>query len=106
MHIQPLTFPKPDEPRQKVLLDLQQNGVHILYGTVFLKKGTRIPETGFTRHPQHEISYLHSGSIQMLHLDGSDGTVLKAGDLISMEALEPQAGLVLEDTAIIYLLIG
>lgn len=106
MKIKTIEFAKPDEPRQKVLFEFEKNGQTINYGTVFLKKGIRIPDEGFSRHPQHEISYVQSGKIQMLEEDGTKGGILKTGDVISLEALEPQAGIVLEDTKIIYILIG
>lgn len=106
MIIKPIEFAKPEEPRQKVLFEFEKNGQKINYGTVFLKKGIRIPDEGFSRHPQHEISYVQSGKIQMLEEDGTKGGILKTGDIISLEAFEPQAGIVLEDTKIIYILIG
>lgn len=106
MTVQALTFSTPDEPRQKILFESEKNGMSINYGTVFLKEGIRIPAKGFTQHPQHEISYVQNGKIQMLNPDGSNGDLLQTGDVVSIEALEPQAGLVLEDTKIIYVLIG
>lgn len=106
MEIKSLQFANADEPRQKELFKFEKNGMTVNYGTIFLKKGIRIPEEGFSKHPQHEISYVQSGKIQMLNEDNSYAEILKTGDVISLEALEPQAGIVLEDTKIIYLLIG
>ena len=106
MDIQPLSFAKSEEQRQQIIFEFNKSGVAVNFGTIFLKKGTRIPEKGFTQHPQHEISYLKKGKIQMLHPDDTKEGILKSGDVVSIEALEPQAGIVLEDTEIIYFLIG
>jgi quercetin dioxygenase-like cupin family protein len=106
MTIQKMKFPSPNEPRQKVLFDLKKESFTINYGTVLLKKGIRIPEKGFTKHPQHEISYIASGKIQMLLENGKNGPILHTGDIISLEANEAQAGIVLEDCKIIYVLVG
>lgn len=106
MKIKSIQFAKPEEPRQKVLFEFETNGQTVNYGTVFLKKGIRIPDEGFSRHPQHELSYVQLGKIQILQEDGTKGSILKTGDVVSLEALEPQAGIVLEDTTIIYVLIG
>lgn len=106
MKIESIEFAKADEPRQKEVFKFEKNGMTVNYGTIFLKKGTRIPEEDFSKHPQHEISYLQSGKIQMLNEDNSNSEILKTGDVISLEAYEPQAGIALEDTKIIYILIG
>lgn len=106
MKIESIKFATEDEARQKVLFNFEKDGRNINYGTVFLKKGMRIPEEGFSKHPQHEISYLQSGKIQMLNEDNSNLRILNAGEVISLEPFEPQAGLILEDSCIIYILIG
>jgi len=101
-----IEFAQLNEPRQKVIFEFEKNGMTVNYGTVFLKKGIRIPEEGVTRLSQHEISYVQSGKIQMLNEDGAYAGILQTGDVIQIEAFEPQVGLVLEDTNIIYILIG
>lgn len=106
MKKQALTFSSDPENRQKALFEIENETLSINYGTVILKKGIRIPETGFTQHPQHEISYLVEGKIQTLNPDGTNGEILTTGDAVYIEALEAQAGIVLEDTKIIYVLIG
>jgi len=106
MDIKHIEFPIPGQAHQKILFDLERKGTTINFGTVFLEKGRRIPDEGYSKHPQHEISYIHTGRIQILNEDGSKAVILKSGDIVSLEAFEPQAGLVLEDTKIIYLLIG
>ena len=72
---------------------------------MFLKKGTRIPEKGFTKHSSHEISIIQKGRIEMLNEDGSIKGYLEEGDVVYIEAFEAQAGNVLEDTYLIYTLI-
>lgn len=105
MEIKKVVFPKPDEAYNKPILVIQNDEVDIQYGTVLLKKGTRIPEKGFSKHPQYEISYVVSGNIELLNEDGSIKGYLKAGDAVYVEAFEAQAGNVLEETRIIYTLI-
>lgn len=106
MKIKKLSFPKPEEERQRVIFDFQKENCGINFGTVFLSKGIRIPEKGFTRHPQCEISYIQVGKIQIIHPDGSFGGYLESGDVVRISPNEPQAGIVMEDTKIIYVLIG
>ncbi|MEM6768298.1 MAG: hypothetical protein AAF655_25395 [Bacteroidota bacterium] len=107
MEIKKLTFPDSSEDRQRVLFTFKAHPeVGVNYGTVFLKKGTRIPEKGVSRHPQHEISFIQRGSIKMVDEQDMEIGLLKEGDIIYLQALEPQAGYVLEDTRIIYMLIG
>jgi len=105
MEIKKITYPKPHEHYNKSLFHIQKEQVEFQFGTVFLKKGTRIPEVGFTKHTSHEISMIQKGNIEMLHEDGSIKGYLKSGDVVYLEAFEAQAGNVLEDTKLIYMLI-
>jgi len=106
MDIKQIQFSTDDKNRQTVLFDINDKNVKINYGTVVLKKGVRIPEQGFTKHSQHEISFIQSGKIKMLNEDETELGILRTGDVIHLNPLEPQAGIVLENTKIIYLLIG
>jgi len=106
MEIKDIQFSTDSENRQKVIFEFNDEHTKVNYGTVFLKKGIRIPGQGFTTHEQHEISFVQSGKIQMLNEDGTELGILKTGDVIHLDPLEPQAGFVLEDTRIIYVLIG
>lgn len=105
MEIKKITYPKKNEHYNKSLFQVKNEGVDFQFGTVFLKKGTRIPESGFTKHPSHEISIIQKGKIEMLNEDGSSKGYLQEGDVIYIKAFEPQAGNVLEDTSLIYTLI-
>ena len=105
MEIKKITYPKPNEHYNKSFFHVQKERTEFQMGTVFLKKGTRIPEVGFTRHPSHEISIIQHGNIQMLNEDGTIKGYLKSGDVVYLEAFEAQAGNVLEDTKLIYMLI-
>jgi hypothetical protein len=100
-----ITYPLHDEYYNKSIFHIKNEKIEIQFGTVFLKKGTRIPENGFTRHESHEISIIQKGKIEMLHEDGSLKGYIQGGDVIYIEALEAQAGNVIEDTSIIYSLI-
>lgn len=105
MEIKKITYPLQDEYYNKSILHIKNEKLEIQFGTVFLKKGTRIPEKGFTKHPSHEISIIQKGKIEMINEDGSSKGYLQTGDVIYIKALEAQAGNVLEDTSLIYTLI-
>ena len=79
----------------KSIFHIQKEKLDIQFGTVFLQKGTRIPEKGFTKHANHEISIIQKGKIEMLNEDGSIKGYLKTGDVVavrekskSLEAIE------------------
>jgi signal-transduction protein with cAMP-binding, CBS, and nucleotidyltransferase domain len=105
MIIKKIKYPLEHEKHTKLIFQIQQENIKLQFGTVFLKKGTRIPEKGFTKHPEHEISIIQKGKIEMLNEDGSVKGYLKTGDVVSINALEAQAGNVLEDTQLMYTLI-
>lgn len=105
MEIKKITYPTSKEHYNKSLFHVKTEHVDIQFGTVFLKKGTRIPEKGFTKHECHEISIIQKGKIAMLNEDGSSKEYLKEGDVVYIKAFEAQAGNVLEDTFLIYTLI-
>lgn len=86
------------------LFKVEVNGQVIDSGTIFLKKGIRIPETDFNRY-EREISYLLEGEIEIIGTDGKIKGKIGAGEAIMFDQLEPQAGNVIRDTTIIYFLI-
>lgn len=104
MKLKRIIYPKGDEYYNNELLSLTNAGVTTMFGTVFLKKGTRIPEMGFSTHPFNEVSIITQGCIEMLNEDGTISGYLKEGTAVFINALEPQAGNVLEDTKLIYIL--
>lgn len=104
--IKQVKFSTDKKARQIQLFDFVEKGVGTTIGTINLQKGIRIPEKGYTRHARHEVSFLQTGKIQMLLSDGSKGDILSAGDVIHLTPNEPQAGFVMEETKIIYMLIG
>lgn len=105
MEIKKITYPLQDEHYNKSIFHITNRKVDFQFGTVSLKKGTRIPEKGFTKHPSHEISIIQKGKIEILNEDGSSKGYLQEGDVVYIKAFEAQAGNVLEDTKIIYTLI-
>ncbi|MFT6755729.1 MAG: quercetin dioxygenase-like cupin family protein [Urechidicola sp.] len=105
MEIKQITYPSSEEDYNKPFFTIKNEQVDFQFGTVFLQKGTRIPEKGFTKHDSHEISIIQKGKIEMLNEDGSVKGYLKAGDVVYINALEAQAGNVLEDTQLMYTLI-
>ncbi|SEC00789.1 hypothetical protein SAMN04489761_2235 [Tenacibaculum sp. MAR_2009_124] len=104
MQIKKITYPSPSEPYSKELLSEISKGVKTTLGTVFLKKGTRIPDKGFSKHPFNEVSIITKGCIEMLNEDESIKGCLRTGSAVYINALEAQAGNVLEDTTLIYIL--
>ena len=104
MKVKKITYPKSNEHYNKELLSEVNQGIKTTLGTVFLKKGTRIPNQGFSKHPFNEVSMIMKGCIEMLNEDGSTKGYLKKGHAVYINALEAQAGNVLEDTTLIYVL--
>ncbi len=104
MEIKKIIYPTEKEHYNNELLTQTNNGITTTFGTVFLKKGNRIPKEGFSRHPFNEVSIITSGCIEMI--DEKDNVIeyLKAGTAVYINALEPQAGNVLEDTELIYVI--
>lgn len=105
MEVKTITYPKPNENYNKLLFHIKKKGIDLQFGTVFLSKNSRIPTEGFTQHPEHEISIIEEGKIEILNQNGSIKDILTAGKVIYINAGEPHAGNVLEDTKIIYLLV-
>lgn len=105
MEIKKIKYPSSTEHYNTSLFHIKNEQVDVQFGTVFLKKGTRIPEKGFTKHACLEISIIQKGKIEMLNEDGSSKAYLKEGDVVYIKAFEAQAGNVLEDTSLIYTLI-
>lgn len=105
MKIEKLVFPKITEHFLNEIFSKEEKDNHFSFGTVTLEKGTRIPEVGFTRHPEYEISYVESGKIQMINEDDSMGKIISTGEVMYFDKEEPQAGIVLETVKIIYVLI-
>ena len=104
MKLTSIAYPEKEAHYNKVLLSETNAKTTTTLGTVFLKKGTRIPNKGFSRHPFNEISIIIEGCIEMLHEDNTVAGYLKKGTAVYINALEPQAGNVLEDTKLIYVL--
>lgn len=99
-----ITYPTPEEYYNKELVNTSNGSVRTICGTVFLKKGTRIPETGFSKHPFNEVSIIIEGCIKMLNEKNLPIGKLEKGQLVYINSGEPQAGYVLEDTKLIYVL--
>lgn len=104
MILKEIIYPDPKDYYNNELVTHENAGVLTTFGTVYLKKGSRIPEKGFSRHPFNEVSIVTEGCIEMLNEDGTVAGYLKKGTVVYINALEPQAGNVLEDTKLIYVL--
>ncbi len=99
-----LIYPLGNAYYNNELLSQTHAGVTTIVGTVFLKKGTRIPAQGFSRHPFNEVSIVTKGLIEMINEEDKIIGTLKPGIAVVIKAGEPQAGNVLEDTELIYIL--
>lgn len=104
MELKKITYPTHEEYYNKELLTYTNLGIQTICGTVFLKKGTRIPETGSSRHPFNEISLIMEGCIEMIDEEGVLIGKLEKGNVVYINAGEAQAGNVIEDTKLIYVL--
>ena len=67
MKVLKLSYPSGSkEDYLKELFVHSEQAFNLQFGTVFLKKGTRIPEQGFTHHDQKKIVFLVEGEIKIL----------------------------------------
>lgn len=91
----------------KELFIHKEDAFNLQFGTVFLKKGARIPEEGFTHHDQMKIVFLVKGEIKIfLKNQPSFKRILIAGDSIMVDYFEGHGGVVIEDAKIIFVLFG
>lgn len=104
MELKKITYPSSEEYYNKELISKTNDGINTICGTVFLKKGTRIPETGFSTHPFNEVSIIIEGCIEMLNQDNMPIDKIEKGQVVYINSGEAQAGNVLEDTKLIYVL--
>ena len=104
MILKKILYPKGDEHYNNELVSYENEGITTTFGTVFLKKGSRIPKEGFSRHPFNEVSIITEGCIEMINEEGNSIDSLTKGTAVYINALEPQAGNVIEDTTLIYVL--
>lgn len=88
----------------KQLVEIQEGEIHFRMGTVFLPKGSRLPKEGMKSNPEHEISIVLEGRIRAITKDGE--RVVGKGELVQFAPNEMQAGEVLEDCRIVWVLLG
>ena len=109
MIVEDLSFPTGSkEDYLKELFVFKEDNFGLQFGTVFLKKGTRIPEDGYTHHDQRKIVYLIEGVIEILSEDDIEGDAgfLKAGQIFLTDYFEGHGGIVKEDAKILFVLFG
>jgi len=82
MKVLELSYPSGSkEDYLKELFVHKVEAFNLQFGTVFLKKGTRMPELGFTHHDQKKIVFLVEGKIKILLENAVDFiSVLIAGE--------------------------
>ena len=109
MEILDLTFPSGfKEDYLKELFVQKEAAYNLQFGTVFLKKGRRIPEEGFTHHDQKKIVFLMEGEIKILLEEKSKANVdhLRKGQVFMTDYKEGHGGIVVEDAKILFVLFG
>jgi hypothetical protein len=99
-----LTYPLVGENYLKQLTEISTGDVILKLGTVFLKAGTRLPSTGLKANPEHEISIITEGCIKAITTNGEK--MLRKGEMVQFSANEMQAGEVIEDCKIIWILLS
>lgn len=104
MEVIKVKYPQKNEHYSLELCQQRNGDILTTLGTVFLEKGTRIPAEGFSRHPFNEVSIITKGCIEMISEEGTVLGYLTKGTAVYISAKEPQAGNVLEDTELIYVL--
>ncbi len=99
-----IQYPKEEESRLKQLLSTPALRGTLRVGTVFIKAGSRIPVKGMKANKELEISIIMEGSIKAITHTGEK--ILRTGNLVVFEPDEMQAGEVLEDCKILWMLLG
>ncbi len=106
MKFETLTYPTPPEYLKEIFTSSAAN-FDLQFGSVFLAKGTRIPESDWTRHDQAKIVYLVAGKVNLYLEEQPDfKKIIKTGDTFMVEKYEAHYGEVLEDTQLIFVLFG
>ena len=106
MKIEKLTYPIPPEYLKEVFVKATPE-FELQFGSVFLKKGTQIPEKDWTRHNQVKIVYIVSGKTMLFTEKDSDfKQLVQGGDTFMVEKHEAHRGEILEDTQLIFVLFG
>lgn len=103
MRVTPLRYPAPGEGYLKQLLEIADGAARCRLGTVFLAKGTRLPAEGMKANAEHEISIVAEGRIRAISADGE--RVVGAGEIVQFAPGEMQAGEILEDCKIVWILL-
>ncbi|WP_103070215.1 hypothetical protein [Aquimarina sediminis] len=108
MNILDVTYPSGKKKDYlKELFIHREESFDLQFGTVFLKKGTRIPEEGFTHHDQKKIVLLVDGKIKILLEENlSMDRYLHAGQLFIVDYFEGHGGIVIEDAKLVFVLFG
>ncbi|MCX7173178.1 MAG: hypothetical protein NT159_04475 [Proteobacteria bacterium] len=104
MNVLQLQYPGPQDGHLKQLLEIKEGAVHFRMGTVFLPKGARLPADGMKANPEHEISMVTEGRIKAITQDGE--RIVGKGEVVQFAPGEMQAGEVLEDCKIVWVLLG
>lgn len=98
MEVTSLTYPKKEY--LKYIIQKQEDGITIDFGSVVLKKGHVLP---FKTLYAHEISYLVSGKLKVYTKDGNQ-KIMKQGDLIYLNKDEIRKTETLENSRILFFL--
>jgi hypothetical protein len=102
MEVYQLTYPRPEENYLKKLVEIEDKTI-LKMGTCFFKAGSRIPEIGLKANSEHEISIIMEGSLKAISETGE--RIIKTGEIVKFKPNEMQAGEILEDCKIIWILI-
>jgi formylmethanofuran dehydrogenase subunit C len=102
MEVYQLTYPKPEENYLKKLVEIEDRTI-LKMGTCFFKAGSRIPEIGLKANSEHEISIIMEGSLKAISETGE--RIIKTGEIVKFKPNEMQAGEILEDCKIIWILL-
>jgi len=102
--VKTLQYPLPEEGYLKQLIEIKEDNLHCRMGTVFLTKGSRLPEKGLKANPEHEVSILMEGSIKAITNEGE--RIIMKGEIVQFSPNEMQAGEALEDCTLIWFLIN
>ena len=104
MYVLKMSYPAASQ-RLKKLASFREGGdtVHEV-GTAFLKRGTRMPDHGASRHCRREVSFILEGRLRTT--SGGKTVTLGPGDVVSIPKGQAQYSEVLADTRLIYVFLG
>jgi uncharacterized cupin superfamily protein len=104
MKVMPITYPDSEALSSELFSLGVPEGSTLQIGTASFPAGVRSPAEGFHVRNTHEVSFILEGAFDTE--SGGVSRVVKAGELVSIPAGEPNASRALANSRVIYLMYG